>query len=161
MFALVALLACSSDDTGKDTAPGIGDNTGDDCSGAAPVIDAFTIEEGDVITNEDGQEQPSLNITVEFEDDDWDLNTVTMNVWFDDTVDGSVDTTGDAPISTGEYQMEDGTCSVSGGSFTLAQGIVGDPLAYDTEYEFGAVIVDQHGLESDPAITSATTPSEL
>lgn len=161
-LTLALLLACSNtDDSGKDSAPPL--ETGDptECAGTNPVMDDFSITEGDILTNEDGDQQPSLRFVAEFSDEDWDLNEIILDIWFDDVVDGTVDTSGASDISSGLYEMESGACTVSGGSLTFDYGIVGDPLDYETEYDFAAVVTDQNGLVSEPGFASATTPAAL
>lgn len=156
------MLACSAGEDTDKTGDPIGTGTTEECSsGNAPVVTGFTVSEGDTLTNEDGEEQPSILFTVEFEDEDADINEVEMNLWWDAEIDGSVDTASADGVSFDKTQLEEGECTVDLGSLGAAWGVVGDPLEFETEYDFAVTIVDMAGIESEPAFATGTTPAEL
>jgi hypothetical protein len=161
---LALLLACSpEDDTGteKDSAPPLDTSIGTDCSGTSPEI--HDVSTGtDTITAEDGTEQATITFTIEVEDDDADLAPVTIDLFWDATVDGTVDTVeGDAwpgePYQDSSWEE----CAVQSLTITSAYGVTGSPLDGDTTYEFAVVVTDAAGLASEPYVLEATTPTEL
>jgi hypothetical protein len=163
MIALMmTMLACTGEvDSGTDGDPLDTKNTEGCPNEAAPVITEFTVEEGDIVTNEDGDEQPSVLFTITSEDEDQDLNVVALDLWADETLDGAVDTSGSPFISSGDVEVEDGNCSVSEATLAFSLGIVGDPLEFETEYEFAAISYDSMGNASEVAYATGTTPASL
>lgn len=169
LFALFTF-AC---DPAKDTAdtagtldPGNGGS--DDCKGTAPVIEDLTIEEGDPITGEGGEDpQPTLVIMAEYSDEDGDAHVLAMDIWYDDVVDGTVDVSGtaDAALAETAAQDDDGNpveaCDGKAGYFGVQLGVTGDNLEFETEYDFAVVLYDAAGMGSAPAFGTAVTPAAL
>lgn len=161
-------LACegAKEETGHGTLnPG---DSAEDCSGTAPVVEDLNVEIGDVIAGSDGEpDQPSVLLTVEFSDEDGDAHVVAVDFWFDAEVDGTVDTSGAAQRSLPAGAMLDAAerpieaCAGDGGILGVMLGVTGSDLAYDTQHDFAAVVVDNAGLRSEPAFASGTTPAEL
>jgi hypothetical protein len=124
--------------------------------GTRPEIDGLSIEEGPGTS--DG---PSLLVKITGSDADGDLHSYEIDLWFDDTVDGSVEVWTDNRIAPGPVNLDVVECGAS--AITSEIEIIllgGDVLAFDSLYEFAAVLRDAEGLSSAPAITTAQTPSE-
>lgn len=144
-----------------DSAPPINqdDTAPTTCDGTNPEIADLIIEDGGVHDFE-GEDSPTLKVAAETNDDDGDLHRINMTLWWDDTVDGTVDTSG-AGSEAGWYEMNETPC----GTFTATYGVLfevdGTRFAYETAYEFAAKVMDDAGLESEIVIDSGTTPAAL
>lgn len=160
----VLLWACDGSGKGdsETTAPPINqdDSSAPACEGTPPVITAVNIMDGGSMITDEGT-FPSLVVQADITDTtDQDLNSVDMDLWFDTTVDGMVDTS-TAAIS-GEPQHIDGDlCNVASASFGLQLPVDGSLLEVQTTYEFAVVVYDGHSLPSEVAIASGTTPGAL
>ena len=149
---------------GKDsegTAPPINqDDTGAvSCEGTAPVINELLVAAGDPITT-DGGTFPSIVVQAEIEDDDRDLHTVSMDLWYDTVVDGSVDQSGEA-IAASPYQVDEDPCETGLTTYGLQIGVDGVNFEYDTAYEFLAVAYDAHQTASAAVVADGVTPGPL
>lgn len=169
LFALFALACDPAKDTG-DTAGTLdpGNGGGTDCKGTAPVIEELTLTEGDPITGEGGGDpQPTVLIVAEYSDEDGDAHVVAMDIWYDDVVDGTVDTSGAAGASLAPTAVEDDDgnpvdeCDGKGGSFGVMLGVTGDDLEFETEYDFGVIIYDANNTASEPKFGTVVTPAAL
>ena len=168
-FALLALACDSGKDTGDDNGTldsGSGDN--EVCEGTAPVIEDFSAEEGPVISGEGGEDdQPTLQLMAEYSDEDGDAHVLAMDIWYDAELDGTVDTSGAADFGLDPTAVEDDggnpvdPCDGHAGSFGVLLGVTGDPLDFETEYDFGVVLYDNAGMGSEPAFITAVTPAAL
>lgn len=159
--ALLMLSACSGKEP-EDTSdpPDLTDDTGEDCNANAPVVTHVTIENGGILTFDNGQ-YPTAAIRMDLSDDDGDLDLVSMYVWFDDVVDGAVDQSGEAPIAIESYLFEDvAPCMKFTASLILKPEVSGGTLAYNTRYEWAVVGEDHHLVMSAPYITDGVTPKE-
>ena len=123
---------------------------------SAPTIDGISIGQ-----NESEQGEPSLLVQIQASDADGDLNRYEVGLWFDDEVDGAVDRTSYNHIGPGPVDLGVPDCSAPAISSEVEIVLLGDGvLAFDTVYEFVAVITDAQGLDSAPALTSGKTPRE-
>lgn len=123
--------------------------------GTAPEIDGFSIDEGTSTA-----EGPSLLVELTASDSDGDLHSYQVDLWFDEQVDGSVDEGSDNHITPGPVALDVAACAAPAIASEVNIVLLGeDVLAYDTLYEFAAVVTDAAGLSSAPAITTAQTPS--
>lgn len=142
----------TSDTSGtSDTSDTVESGTGEGCGSAAPVFDY-----ADVSLADDGQ----LRFDAYFSDTDADLNVVVLDTWYDDVVDGNVDTSGDAPISTGEQVLQSGSCTLANGALAFEIPVDGTPFASGTTYEFALIVFDQDGHGSTAFIDAQATPAE-
>jgi len=169
LLLTAALLGCADKGTGdgvplpqtgdRDTA---GDTAGE-CGGAAPEIGSLNITNGGlydfstVIDCADTEDcvYPAANVTLNVTDDDGDLHQYIIDIWFDEVVDGDVDT------SSGGFELlgsKGEPCEVSAESFGNLLAVGTGPLPYDTEMEFAAQITDADGLVSNIAVASGFTP---
>lgn len=163
MLVWLLLAACAPDES-KDSgdAPPINQGGGDtaDCDANAPVIESFTLFNGGLYTFED-TEWPSLIAEASISDADKDLELVRMDVWFDDVVDGEVDTSGEAQLAGAPYSQEDyDPCTLGTSTYRLRFAITGNTFLFDTQYEFAGVVYDAHATPSEVAIASGWTPTQ-
>lgn len=156
--ALLLLAACSGgEDKATDTEPGT-PGTGDrDCAGEAPVIESVTIEDYGLYEFESGT-YPAILITASITDEDGDLDYYEMQVFYDDEVDDSIDTSEDAAEVGG---IPDGAeeCEVDALEAGMVLAVNGNP-PYETRLEFGVRVSDYNGDTSDLYITTFRTPDE-
>jgi hypothetical protein len=124
--------------------------------GTRPEIDGLSIEEG-----EGTPDGPSMLVKITGSDADGDLHRYEIDLWFDGTLDGSVETGTENHIAPGPVSLDVVACGASAISSEIEIILLGgDVLAFDTLYEFAVVLRDAEGLSSAPAITTAQTPSE-
>ncbi len=156
------LAACTPGGDGTNTDIPIPSGSADDCGTSSPVIEEATIRDGGPQQFDQGT-FPSIIISADTSDEDGDLHYYEMRVWWDDEIDGSVDT-------SEAYQEVYGTvsnteCATFRTTFSMQLGINGsEDLPYATELEFGVVVYDD--LENatnggDPTIVVFTTPAGL
>jgi len=171
LLLIAALTACADKDAGsgaplpqtgdRDTA----DDTAGECGGVEPVIETLRVANGglydfsSVIDCADDEDcvYPSVEVTLDVTDVDGDLHQYIIDIWFDDVVDGSVDT------SSGGFQLLGSSrgdpCQVTAESFGNLLAVGTGPLPFNTEIEFAAQITDAEGLTSDIAVASGFTPN--
>ena len=91
------LVACSGkgDDSGDaDTYSGIDTANSQTCAGEAPVITGIRCENTGLQEHfETGELIPTMRLWTEVSDSDGDLNRYQLEIYYDETVDGAVDTT--------------------------------------------------------------------
>lgn len=161
---IVVLLAvgCGQEEKPEDTdsaPPLVLDDTAD-CNLTAPVITDFVVGDGGIIDDPDQGKQQSVKFEVSIDDEDGDLDVLTLKVWYDEAVDGTVDTSGAPAVETAPYQVRDEPCNVYSADFSLRWGVTGSALDFATTYDFAAVALDSHGAASAPAFATGTTPEE-
>lgn len=81
-----------------------------------------------------------------------------VDLWWDDEVDGSVDTSG-GPLSGPLSELTDAPCATDEGIYNMVLPVNGDPFVYDTLYEFAAVAYDAHENASEVFVQSGWTPT--
>jgi len=153
------LVACSKSVEDSADPPTIyqWDDTGVECEGADPRLLILSAENGG-LQDYEGTMWPTILIQAEAIDDDGDLQVATLDLWWDDTPDGEVDTTG-APDADNIFSNNADPCLTM--EATLGLYIqVGRGMSYDTEYDFAAMVTDSKGLESEIKIVTAYTPKE-
>ncbi len=157
-FAL--LLACdgkSVEDT--DSPPPLATDDTAGCNLNAPVITTLVISNGGLETFDNGT-FPTIGIEMDVSDDDGDLDILGMYVWFDESVDGTVDTSGEPPFSAPYYLFEDAVeCAKFTAGLTLKPAVTGTTLAYSTRYEFAVQAEDHHAVRSASYILDGVTPN--
>ena len=123
-----------------------------------PVIAELDVVNGGEAVFE-GVPHYTVQIDAQGEDDDGDLHNMRMTVWSDELVDGTVDTTGEG--TAGSFaQMRDVDCTTYMGGYSLGLAVSGTPYAFDTLYEFAAVVYDAYDTPSAPVIAAGYTPKE-
>lgn len=152
------LLACTAGSEDTDAPPDItgGTNT-ETCGGVAPIADALDISNGGV-KNFEGEDAPTIGLSLHLTDEDGDIHQGVMAIWYDETIDGDVDTGGD-PALDRIYSGLGDACFVM--DATLNLGIrVGTVFEYNTGYEFAALFEDANGEVSNVLIAGGVTPKE-
>ena len=164
-LVLGALAACSGkngDGDGDPPLPTTGDRDSGEpitCDGVLPpIIQRLNLLNGDFFEFET-KDLPTVNLEVEVSDDEGDLHQTVTNIWFDEGVDGAVDTGGEArwelPASSREEACEANWELLNN---KVAVGI--GELEYNTIYEFAVTVLDASGLESEVAVVSGSTPKK-
>jgi len=152
------LIACTDGDTDTDEPPDITDGTHTEtCGGVAPIADELWISNGG-LRNFEGDEAPTVSLELHLTDEDGDLHQGTMEIWFDETLDDDVDTSGD-PDAERIYSGIGDACFTDAATLNLAIR-VGTVFDYNTPYEFAALFVDAEGLASNVLVNSGVTPKE-
>jgi len=154
--------ACTGDKDPVESAPPVEtqpQETADDCVGTtAPVITNIELENTGIQRYEN-DDWPTLTVWVDVEDDDWDLATYALAVYYDDVVDGAVEATSSNGYGSTGTLSEDGDCTAPSGKVGLTLYLAGGGIEYDTLYEFGAVVTDDHHTDSEMVTTSGYTPT--
>jgi hypothetical protein len=128
------------------------------CTGTPPVLEEVVIQDGGQIQAEDGTMYDSLLIAGRATDVDRDLHIVDLDIWYDDLVDGSVDT-GGAALSADAYRMIDlEPCEAPSAQYGYKLPVDGNTLSSGVSYEFALIFYDSIGLASEMKIGSGTAP---
>ncbi len=158
----VLLLGCPPEAEEGDPPPiPKGGDTGDtavECSGTAPVIASLSGYADGLHENEQGQTFPTMIFEVQADDVDGDLNFVYYQMWWDDDLDGTVDTSGAAMVQ-GQAAISSTRCDSFSMGLNLSLGSQGNP-AYNTWYDFAVIIADEAELWSEPAYCQGAMPNE-
>lgn len=164
-FLLPALLVAACADKGEETidsAPPL--QTGDDtatvtCEGTPPVVTEVTCENTGLQPHfETGADTPTLLIMANVTDADGDLDYYAIQLFYDDVVDGAVDTSS-STFSPSNGALGGDPCESPSANLGLTLYLTGGDPAWDTEYEWGMVISDGASLESEPGIVVCCTPT--
>lgn len=163
LVTTLLLVGCADPEKDTETAPPI--NTGDDtavetCGGSVPVCTELTVEAREGLFDYEGTDYPVLRVGATGEDEDADMKTMTVELWWDDVVDGVVDTSELGEL--GAYTFPDsGDCSTTGNTLYTDFAVDGNRFEYLTTYEFAGRVYDSTDLYSEIVIASGTTPNEL
>jgi hypothetical protein len=136
------------------------DDTGEPltCEGTAPVLSELVVENYGLYNFEDGP-APSLKVAATGMDDDGDLHRMDLLVWWDNVVDGTVDTSGEGTTS-GIIAMDPDPCATPEATYALVFEVDGKRFDYSTAYEFAGEVYDNAGLVSAQVVASGVTPNE-
>jgi hypothetical protein len=148
----IVLTACSG---GADTA-----EDAPTCVSAAPpvVADLYCENTGLLTYPETGELTPTLTLWADVEDADGDLTTYSAELFFDDVIDGTVDTSQSFGVTEGLVDTEPcGVPAIILGTTVYLRG--GQPL-FETTYEWGIVVTDAAGESSALAMVTCATPDE-
>ena len=160
-MSLALFLACTKT-TGEDSgAPplGGGDDSVAECFGNPPVVNSVTLENGGVQDFE-GTPYPTLLIWADTTDEDGNLDVVTMEIWWDETPDGEVDTSGTASGEKTWTPRQDSTACAETEETLGLYLQVGGAIPYDTEMDFAVRITDSEGEASNDGVATGFTPTE-
>ena len=167
-FALIALttglLGCAGKDDGDSggaliSAGGDGDDIGV-CEGANPVVDGLSCVNSGILPHyETGEDTVTMKLVVDISDEDGDLHQYRMEIFLDDEVDGAV-TSSDSPFGPVNQTLNVEECAGYEADVELTLYLTGLNPAYDTEYDWGIVLTDAAGYESDMFVASCFTPAE-
>ena len=159
--ALVLGVACSPKTQTGDSAPPIDTeppDTGTACvGGTPPVISEVTLENTGIARYEN-DDYPTITIWAAVSDEDWDINAYKLDVSYDDTIDGTVTPTSDNTFET-TGTLSETACGAEEGTVGLQLFLTGGSIAYDTLYEWGAVVTDANLYASAMVTASGYTPT--
>jgi hypothetical protein len=159
-LALLTLFACTTEKEDDTEAPPVEqeEDSPTVCEGAAPTLTELVVEEHDELVDFEGTLSPALKVAATGKDDDGDLHRMNMTLWWDDVVDGTVDTSG-AGSEIGYYAMDEDRCGTFEATYGVLFEVEGNRFDYETAYEFAAQVYDDAGLVSEIFIASGTTPA--
>jgi hypothetical protein len=129
------------------------------CGGTAPVCSELTVEAREGLYDFEGTDSPVLRVGATGEDADADMKTMTVELWWDEVVDGAVDTA--ALGELGSYTFDTDACASSGNTLFIDFQVDGNRFEYVTTYEFAGRVYDSTDMASEIVIASGTTPNEL
>ncbi len=155
-------VACAEEPVESKTAPPLESTppgTTVTCDGTEPVLESVSLGNAGMVTGDDG-DMPGFAIGLHITDADGDLHRVAADIWFDDVLDGAVDATGEPQLFADYFDTNEEACTVFNLDFSLAVGVNGTDLAYNTAYEVVAVVIDDAGLRSNSALGMGYTPNE-
>ncbi len=161
-LATLAVACGDKDPVDTGTAPGLDTDTDDsaeECSGEAPVITGVSCENSGIQPHyETSEDTVTMTILADTEDADGDLSYYTFELFYDDEVDGAVDTSS-SNFSPSQGTVDADECDaglVTVGTVLYLPG--GDP-DFDTHYEWAVVVSDAASMASDPYIFDCWTPT--
>ena len=161
-MTLLLALACTKTPAGEDSGLSLtGSDTGDEveCFGNDPVVGSVTLENGGSQDFE-GELYPTVLIWAEVTDEDGNLDFVTMDLWWDEEPDGTLDSSGDPQGSSSFVPNSDAEkCAQTAETVGLYLQ-VGGGIPYDTEMDFGVRITDSESEVSNVAVATGFTPTE-
>lgn len=131
-----------------------------DCQAhTAPEISALSLTNGGMVEDpESGDSRPSVEIGVTATDADGNLNTMQVDLWFEDDADGSVDDSATPAVST-SVDLGTEACASLDGATTISLVVTGGTLSVATRYDVGARVTDAEGDVSAVAVTQGSTPN--
>lgn len=136
-----------------------GGTTTEECGGTAPVITSVTCENGGLAEYEQGQELPTLLFRTDVTDADADLENMTVSLYFDDTIDGSV-STAESVYGDTIIPIDTTTCVNDAAGFVLTVFVNGVSPVFNTAYEWSVVVRDANDVAAEPFIVECITPYE-
>lgn len=163
VLGLVAPLVACGDKEPEETgsAPDLdtdSDTETEECSGTAPVIEEVSCENSGIQPHyETGEDTVTLTIRAETSDADGDLDFYTFELFYDEDVDGSIDTSS-SPFSPSSGAVDVDECEAGLVSLGTVLYLAGGDPAFDTLYEWGVVVTDGAGLQSEVGIVECYTP---
>ena len=155
------LIACKNKDATDSGAPppiDVTDGEVEECSGSAPEILDVTCENTGLQPHfETKEDTVTMAIWVSASDEDGDLHQYGLEIFFDEVVDDSVDT------STAQFSPLTGTldspeCGATAANVGTTMFLTGGTPAYNTVYEWGIIVTDAHGMSSDLVTMACVTP---
>lgn len=152
VLAVLLLTACPSEDS--DTEPLL-----ETCGDTAPEIVDLTVENTGM-RDFSGESYPALLLQAHATDADSDLEWYTVQVWWDDVVDGIVSRESTPAEVNGNLSGED--CAVADADLGIYLAVTGDGIPYEAEIEFGVVVKDAAAHRSnggEPVTVVFTTPN--
>lgn len=161
-IALTVIAACTGEDkdTGSDAPPINEEDTAAlVCEGTAPVLTELVVGNYGKLYEFEGTPAPALLVTATGTDADSDLHRMDLFVWWDDVVDGAVDTTTEG-LSNGIIAMNETPCATAEATYGIIFEVDGNRLDYATAYEFAGEVADAAGLVSAQVIAHGVTPNQ-
>jgi len=166
LTAVAALsTACGGDkeDTGQDTTgeelPGGGDTDDLECGGTPPVVTSVQCEAAGLLEYEPGSSLPTLLFSIEVTDEDRDLENMSVELYFDDEVNGTVSTT-ESPYTPSIVTIDSTECVTPASGVNLTVFVSGVDPRFNTLYEWSIVVRDANDTAAEPFIIECITPFE-
>jgi len=163
LLSVFLLAVACQEPVDEDTPPPIPDgrDTGSDdepCGEAVPAIRRFTVTPDGLQEFEEDQFYPTVRIELDLTDEDGDLTFLTWMLWWDDDLDGVVDTSG-LVRADGQMSVDAAECEATAPTVYLLLGSAGDP-APGTWYDWAIQVLDREGHASEPAYTQGGVPEK-
>jgi hypothetical protein len=166
MLAGLALstTGCKSKDSGDDgstsgtTLNGGGTGT-QECGGTPPVITQVQCSSNGLVEYEPGSSYPTLLFNIFLEDEDADLSSVEVQLYYDDVVDGVVSTQ-DPEYPSNVELIDQEPCNRPSLTFNLTTFVSGVNPRFNVNYEWGVVVRDAGDVASEMYILECITPFE-
>jgi hypothetical protein len=164
LTSTLALAACGDkddEDTGGELidAGGSGDDVGV-CEGTIPVVNGLScVNTGIQAHYETGEDTVTMALLVDISDDDGDLHQYRMEIFIDDEVDGVV-TSSDSPFGPVNQTLNVEECAGFEADVELTLYLTGFQPDFDTEYDWGIILTDDAGYESDMFVAPCITPAQ-
>jgi hypothetical protein len=155
--------ACGSDKVDTSSPPDIitdsGGSSTDECEGTLPVVDDIWCTNSGIKPHyETGEDTVTMQVWASVSDLDGDLTSYALQIFYDEEIDESVDT--DIVNFSPVYgSVDSDECTANNADLGLTLYLTGDEPAYDTLYDWGVVVTDAAGLESEVAVISCWTPA--
>lgn len=159
-LALLALAAGCAADKGDSGVPSLVTNpvdTGDCTAVNTPAISEVVLENTGIATNEVGESLPTMAVRARASDKDGDLASYQIDAYYDAIVDGAVEQDPEQDYADSGTLNDQGPCSLVAATLS-AKVFLGGRLAFDTLYEWGVIVTDDHGVSSAMAYASGYTP---
>ena len=157
---------CTRPTAGEDTSPppdlesDSGEASDTDCEGTPPVVDdLWCVNSGLKPHYETGEDTVTMQVWTAVSDSDGDLTRYTLQIFYDDVIDASVDT------STTQFNPVSGSadrpdCQATSAELGLTLYLTGSDPDYDTLYDWGVLVTDAYGLDSELFVSTCWTPTE-
>lgn len=136
-----------------------GGASGGSCEGEPPVVDEiWCVNSGIKPHYETGVDTVTMQVWTAVSDLDGDLTSYALQIFYDEEVDGAVDTsiTNFNPVYG---TLDNPECSATSVELGLTLYLTGDSPDYDTLYDWGVVVTDAYGLTSETGVTECWTPT--
>lgn len=166
LYLLIPLLSLGCGDTSTEETgaepplPALTSTLG--CGDTDPIIDSLDISDYGYYECEKGAGVvPSILIEVAVRDDDLDLHTYKLDLWWDDTVDNDI--APDAEDYTIERTLSTSECTVGQTNIGVILCLGGSSLGFSQATEFAAIVYDDERNPSnfgEPTFASYTTQAE-
>lgn len=127
------------------------------CAGTPPVIEEFRCEASGLRDDETGAPTPTLTLWALTSDADQDLSAYTVNIYFDEEVDGVV-SEADPVFSPVFGTLSNSTCTTGEAQLGAILLIKGGNPKLNTEYEFGVTVEDAGNVVSAMSVLPCITP---
>jgi hypothetical protein len=107
---------------------------------------------------ETGEDTATMQIWAAATDVDGDLTSYIVQIFFDDEVDDTVDTS-ITQFNPVHGSVDYDSCTATDAELGLTLYLTGDNPDYGTAYDWGIMVTDAYGLESDVTVSSCWTPN--
>jgi hypothetical protein len=146
------------DDPYGEELPGGGEGT-PECGGEAPVITQIQCSSPGVREYEQGEEHPTLKLSIFVEDADADLSYMEVEIYYDKEIDGAVSTQ-DPNFAPLIVNLSDDVCDEPSATNNIDIAINGTDPQWNLPYEWGVVVRDANDMASAMFIVECITPFE-